>query len=292
MNLKNISEKQTIEFVKELLDYYGQTCSGSNNIIYTSNDIESSRNNVGWYRHENNEHQLCINVPNMMYATYYVQQKIISIEDFYAFVALCTGHEFRHFEQGTCIYNGKEIDGFNNEDAYNAELMMYIRSFFDSYYLLNKGYVKYEVDAEKFAVENGVKYLKEAFPNINADRSMVNAVNFYAMIQHDVFGLPTLPLGCGSIEEITDNLTKRIGNIKRIPNLQETLRVHNPYHYQNHNYFNLDEDRLLTPGLIQKYRDLDDAVKQDDLVMQTIFYSIDKKEESIENYPRICKRYS
>lgn len=60
--------------------------------------------------------------------------------------------------QGTVIYDDKTLEGFTKEDAIDAHLVMYIRYFFDAYYLLNKGNIKYEIDAEKFGVISGVKF--------------------------------------------------------------------------------------------------------------------------------------
>ena len=199
MFFKPINEKNTIEFVNDLLCYYSTIDKGSTNTILTSDDYESQRNNVGWYQHADNQHKIFVNVPNILYLKDVVDRGELDIDAYYAFTTLCTGHEFRHFLQGKCIWDGNEIDGYNQNDVLNSQLMLYIRYFFDAYYLLNKGNVKYEEDAEKFAIINGLQFLKNNFPNINAEQAMIDAVRYYAYLQSSGGIVSTLPTGCNSI---------------------------------------------------------------------------------------------
>lgn len=291
MYFKTINEKDSIKFVDDLLGYYSSIDSGSINTILTSKDSESQRNNVGWYQHIDNQHKIFINVPNMLYLKYAIDRGELDYDAYYAFLTLCVGHEFRHFLQGKCIWEGIEIDGYGQKDVLNAQLMLYIRYFFDAYYLLNKGYVKYEEDAEKFAIINGIEFLKNNFPNINAEKAMIDAVKYYANLQSRDGIISTLPEDCNSVEEILSKIDNRIRDNLRINDLTQTLFVHNLRYYGNHGYFGLDEDKLLTNELIEKYSKINDGNKQDLLVAKSILSLLEKPVESLEEFPILRKKY-
>lgn len=289
--MKEINEKNSIEFAKNLLDYYSQIDNGSINTILTSNDELSKRNNVGWYQHVDGKHKIYINIPNILYLKKAVDRGIVTVEAYYAFIVLCVSHEFRHFIQGRCIWDGLDIDGYGQDDVLNSQLMLYIRYFFDAYYLLNKGYVKYEEDAEKFAVVTSYNFLKYYFPTIDVDSSLISAVNFYAHIQRSSGGIPTLPIDCKTIEEVIKTIDGRINDNLRINDLRETLFVYNPKFYVNHGYFGLDENKLLSNELVEKYSKLTDGNEQDLLVAKAIISSINKPVESMDEFPVLKKRY-
>lgn len=291
MYFKELNEKNALCFARDLLKHYKKIDNNSIDTIYNSNNVECRRNNTGWYRYENNEHRIFINIPNIMYAKYAIERGEIGKDEFYAFLALCVGHEYRHFLQGRCIYDGKEFDGYGQHDVFNSELMLYVRFFFDSYYLLNKGNVKYEIDAEIFSILNGVKYLEERIPNMNAKRAFVGAVNFYGNIQRPNRS-STLPWDCHSIDEIITDLSERIRYNRRNPNLVETLFVHNPNFYQVHERFGLDEDKVLTDELIDNYRIDTSGSSRDLLVVKKILSILDRPLESLADFPKLRKRYS
>ena len=291
MEFKTINEKGSIKFVDDLLGYYSSIDNGSINTILTSNDLESQRNNVGWYQHVDDKHKIFINVPNMLYLKYPVDRGELDYNAYYAFLTLCVGHEFRHFLQGKCIFEGNEIDGYGQKDVLNAQLMLYVRYFFDAYYLLNKGYVKYEEDAEKFAVINGIKFLKDKFPNMNAEKAMIDAVRYYGNLQSRAGVISTLPEDCNSVEEILLKIDSRINDNLRIADLTKTLFVYNPRYYGNHGYFGLEEDELLTTELIEKYSKINDGSKQDLLVAKSILSLLKKPVESLEEFPTLRKKY-
>ena len=291
MEFKVINEKNSIEFVDSLLSYYSKIDAGSINTILTSNDLESKRNNVGWYQYVDNQYKIFINVPNMMYLKQAIDRGELDYQAYYAFLTLCVGHEFRHFLQGRCIYEGVEMDGYGQKDVVNAQLMLYIRYFFDAYYLLNKGYVKYEEDAEKFAIINGIKFLKNNFSSMDVEKAMVDAVRYYANIQSSGGIISTLPKSCSSVEEILSKIDIRIKENLRINDLNKTLFVHNPKCYGNHSYFGLDEDKLLCDTLVQKYSEINDGSKQDLLVASAIISILEKPVESLEEFPILKKKY-
>ena len=290
MVLKDLSEKNLVEFTSNLLDYYKVI---DNRLVinqYTSKDPESARDNVGWYRFDEGQHTVNLNIVNMLCAQFGIARGELDLESFYAFVTLCTGHEFRHFLQGTCIYDEKPIDGFDLKDSFNAEVMMYIRQFYDAYYLMNKGYLKYEVDADRFGVIEGVKFLKENFPNMDAKKSMTDAVNFYDNIQKRGVVLPTLPLGCKTYEEIVTAIAEKLRVNKRVP-LDESLFVYNTAFYQNHHNFGYDEEKAITEEVVREYNSLKDGSKQDLLIAKRILQSLEKPMGTVEHFPHLCKKY-
>ena len=289
--MKEINEKNSIEFANDLLDYYSEIDNQSINTILTSNDSESKRNNVGWYQHVDGKHKIFVNIPNILYLKSAVDHGEVTNDAYYAFIALCVSHEFRHFLQGRCIWEGIEVDGYGQIDVLNSQLMLYIRYFFDAYYLLNKGYVKYEEDAEKFAVNNSINFLKNHFPEMDVDAAIVNASNYYARIQSSFGAIPTLPVNCKSTDEILFKLGKRIEDNFRIKDLRKTLFVYNPNYYANHGYYGLDEDKLLSDELVQKYSKTTDGSKQDLLVAKKILSMLERPIESTEDFPVLRKRF-
>lgn len=291
MQIKPINEKNSITFVEDLLVYYSQIDNGSINTILTSNDYEAQRNNVGWYQYTDGKHNIFINVPNMLCLKYAVDKGELDNTAYYAFLTLCVGHEFRHFLQGRCIFEGAEMDGYGQKDVINAQLMLYIRYFFDAYYLLNKGYVKYEEDAERFSIINGINFLKVRFPDINVEKAMIDAVSYYAKLQSRGGIISTLPENCTSVDEIISKIDARIKDNLRINDLSQSLFVHNPRFYGNHNYFGLDEDRLLTDELVEKYAKINDGSKQDLLVANAILSLLEKPDESLDEFHALKKKY-
>ena len=292
MYFKEVNEEQAINFVNELLNFYKKFDNGSDNTILTHKDIESHRNNVGWYQHVNNQHKIFINIPNILCAQYAIENGLLDYDGFYAFLTLCTGHEFRHFLQGRVIYEGQEIDGYTQNDVFNSELMLYIRYFFDAYYLLNKGNVKYELDAERFSIINGIKYLNENYSGINVEKSMLDAINFYANIQSRGGSISTLPYGCKSINEVIQKLHDRIKNNERISELDKTLFVYNPRFYQTHICFGLDKNKVITNELLREYYNEKIGSQRDLLVVKRIISLLKYPEESLEEFPQLKKRYN
>lgn len=291
MYFQSVDEEKAVHFTKELLDSYKKIDDGVQDTILTHRDEESQRNNVGWYQHIDDQHKIFMNIPNILCARFGIQNGAIDYDGFYAFLTLCTGHEFRHFLQGRVIYDGQEIDGYTQDDVFHSELMLFIRYFFDAYYLSNKGNIKYEVDAEKFSIINGIQYLKEYFPGIPAEKSMLDAVNFYAEIQTRGGGISTLPLGCHTIEEAIQKLQENIQKNERIPEVDRTLFVYHPRFYQTHMRFGLDENQVLTRKFIEEYRREKDGSKRDLLVVNRILSLLEHPEKSLEEFPQLKKRY-
>ncbi len=276
-------EKKVYGFVKDYIDYLKKGDDNFKLNIFTSKDIESRRDNVGWYNY-NKGHIININAANLACATYFIGNGLFDIDAFFAFITLGVGHEYRHFMQGTVIYDDKTLEGFTKEDAIDAHLVMYIRYFFDAYYLLNKGNIKYEIDAEKFGVISGVKFLEDYNPNVDAKKAMLNAVNFYANLMSRGFIEPTLPLDNRSYEQIVERLNNNLGNDQRCNDLDCTLRVYDQGRYMLHEEYGLDEYKVITPELIYQYRNLNNIVDKDLLVANRILSLLDKKEESLEQF--------
>ena len=287
----NVDEKTSISLANELLEHLSKFQSGSKNIILTSDDPECLRDNVGWYQHIGDEHIININIPNILCYNMFIDKGLVDTNSYYAFLSLCVGHEFRHFMQGGCIWEKREIDGYGQNDVINAQAMLYVRKFFDAYYLLNKGFVKYEEDAEKFAVKNALEFLKTKFLDMDVEKAIVDAVRMYANIQSQGGIISTLPCNCENIDEIVSQLDERIEKNTRITPLSDALFVYNYKYYANHNYFALDENMLLTEKLIEDYGNLNDGSKQDILVAKSILSQIQKVEESLDEFPTLKEHY-
>lgn len=287
----NLVEKKVCSFVNDYMDYLKQINDNFKLNIFTSDDEESRRDNAGWYQY-NKGHIININVYNLTCVAYFIEQGIIDIDTFFALITLCVGHEYRHFGQGTCIYDGKDIDGFTKDDAIAAHLMMYIRYFFDAYYLLNKGHIKYELDAEKFGVTEGVKFLSHYNSDMDPFESMKNAVNFYAEITSRGFGEPTLPRNSRSYEEIIKKLDANLENNDRDNNLRKTLRVHLEKFYQNHIKYGLNEKLVITDELLEQYKECSNGFDKDLLVANRILELLVYPEESLEQFSHIKALYN
>ena len=70
MVLKELSEKNLVEFTSNLLDYFKVI---DNRLVinqYTSKDPESARDNVGWYRFDEGQHTVNLNIVNMLCAQF------------------------------------------------------------------------------------------------------------------------------------------------------------------------------------------------------------------------------
>lgn len=291
MFASGINEKKTVAFARDLLDYYSLINNGCNMSVLTSKDEESERNNVAWYYHDKGTHNIKINVPNLLGLKPALARGEIDRDAYYAFVAIIVGHEFRHFQQGECIWDGKEIDGFGQEDVINSQVMMYIRFFFDAYYLINKGFVKYEIDAEKFTIRESIKFLKDYFPNMDVEKAIVDAVRHYATIQIMGGTIPTLPDNARSTDEIIQILDKRMSDNLRVSDLRQTLFVHNPRFLNNHLQFGLDEGKLYTDELLEAYFKEPDGSKKDLIVAKAILNSVEKPVESMRDFPALRKAY-
>lgn len=287
----NPIEMKLYGFVRDYIDYLRQNQDNFVLNIYTSNDMEAMRNNAGWYQY-NNGHIINLNVYNLACSAGYIGNGLVDIDSFFALATLIVGHEYRHYSQGKCIYDGVSIDGFTNDDAIAAHLMMYIRYFFDAYYLLNKGHIKYEVDAEKFGVVEGVKFLNAYNPGMDAKRAMKNAVNFYANLVAHGFGEPTLPENSKSYDEIVRRLEFNLNNNTRNNNLGETLKVYRKQFYDNHDTFGLDKDKVITDNLLKEYQNLDNGFDKDLLVANRILEVLHFPEESLEQFGRIKQLYN
>lgn len=283
-------EKKVYSFVNDYMDYLKQINNNFKLNIYTSDDFESRRDNAGWYQYING-HIINLNILNMTCAANFIANGLLDVDSFFAFITLVVGHEYRHFLQGSVIYDNKELEGFTRHDAVAAHLMMYIRYFFDAYYLLNKGNVKYEVDAELFGVMEGAKFLSHYNPSIDAKDSIKNAANFYADLIARGFGKPTLPRKSSSYDELVRKLSININDNKRDNDLRSTLQVFLKSFYSTHGYYGLDENLLITNDLMQNYAKLENGFDKDLLIANRILNLLEKPEESLEQFTRIKNFY-
>ena len=116
-------------------------------------------------------------------------------------------------------------------------------------------------------------------------------VRYYSQFQSNMGIVSTLSEDCNSVEEVLSKIDDRIRDNFRIKDLTQTLSVHNPKFYNNHEYYGLNEEELLTDDLIERYSKINDGSKQDILVAKAILSSLEKPVESLEEFPVLKKRY-
>lgn len=268
-----LGERKLSLFALDLLEYYSDIDNHSKNIILTSRDNMSHKSSVGWYKYVGKEHFIYINIPKI--------KSLCSNKDLYAYLTLCAGHEFRHFLQGRVIWD-KQISDYSIEEATQEQILLYISMFYDAYYYYNRQYLKYELGAFKFAIVNGMIYLKEKFPNMDVETSMLNAVKLYFKID-DINE-------CKSIDDVIATLDNRMEENIRINDLSKTLTVYNSKVYANHGYYGL-KDNLLNQELINNYNSLESGSDKDYLIFKTILSSLDKPVDSLKKYPMLKTKY-
>ncbi len=289
-NLERIDEEIVTAFVYDLLDYYQKFDDNSINVVHGS-DENIPRNNAGWYHYKDEMHYIHINVPNILNLKNAVDAGLLTTRDFYSFVSLIVGHEFRHFLQARFAMDGIPIEGYTKKDILLNELIIYIKMFFDRYYQLNKGFIKCEEDAEKFAVKNSLEFLSNYYPELEPEVSIVRAVNFYARLHTRAGMISTVPGGSKSVDEILTRIEEHIKKNLRIPDLSKTLTVADPRHYEVHDYFGLNREAMMTPEFLRKYRSIFNGSKQDLLVVRRILNAINNPLESLESFPEMRKRF-
>lgn len=74
-------EKKVYGFVKDYIDYLKNGDDNFKLNIFTSKDIESRRDNVGWYNY-NKGHIININAANLACATYFIGNGLFDIDSF------------------------------------------------------------------------------------------------------------------------------------------------------------------------------------------------------------------
>ena len=287
---EKIDGVEIANFVNELMDYYSKIDDNNVTIIHKSGE-QKERNNAGWYHYLSGKHCIHINIDNILNLKKAVDMGNITNKDFYCFVSLIVGHEFRHFLQARYTKDGVFLDGYTNRDILCGELIIYIKMFFDRYYLLNKGFIKFEEDAEKFAIKGSLKFLKEYYPELDPEISIVRAVKYYAYLQYRAGMVSTVPSEFNSIDKILSEIDRRIEENSRIPDLSITLGVNNPLCYKVHNYYNLDCSKLFTREFLSKYSSLKDGTKQDLLVVSRILSLINYPSESLQSFSELQKIY-
>ncbi len=288
MTLRNINKKNVAAFIDELFDYYCLIDSNYEKVIYTKN---SPRNNAGWYHYYQGKHLININIPNIMTLTSLINNKSFNNIDFYTFVAFIVGHEYRHFLQTRYAKEGVYYEGCHESDILADELVIYIKMFFDQYYLLNKGFIRFEEDAEAFAIKNTLSFFKDNYSNIDSEKALINVLNYYARMQERAGIISTIPLFFNGIDDVLNRIDERIKNSRRIPSLNATLDVKNPICYEVQKMFDLDKEKMLSKLMIARYESLDDGYMQDLLVAKKILSLISYPEKSLEAFPALKKIY-
>lgn len=276
MFFNNKNERNTLLFIRDLISYLEEiddTKLRINNL--SKRDKLSSKKNFGWYKYVGREHNLTFNIPYILSYVNHLKDKM-DTETYYAFLTLIVIHEYRHYMQGAAIYNNKQVDELSQDDILNTERILLIKFFYDAYYYLNKNDFKYELDALKYAIITGTKYLDEKYPNINASRAMLNALKIY----EKEFAT-------------TDAVTKideKMKSASRV-DLNDSLIVVNPKIYGNHGYYGLEHDKLFTEDLISQYATEEDVLKKDKILYDAILSSCTKPYDVVTKYPALRKEY-
>lgn len=292
MKTNDITEEKVIFLIKKILNYNQKLADSPYRVkIITSQDELSKVNIVSWYRYVNGAHKLYFNVPKILSLALGVKRNLIDNNTFYTLVTLIVEHEYRHLQQGKVSLGEKNLRDYSEMDAYNMELMMYIRHFYDNYYLKNRAYVKYELDAEKFAVVNGVNFWRKASPKHDAEKLLVDAVNYLGLLQSKEQS-STLPTRKESLKEIIEDIDKRIMANLRIWELNETLTVSNPSCYRNQKLFGLHNEKVLSQELSDAYFEELRGCKQDELIVNRIIDSLDYPAKSLKSFPALQRKYN
>ena len=287
MSLNELTERNIISFILDLFDYYKQIDDNSINVIYYG---KASRGNLGWYFYNDSKHEIHINAPMCIYLKSGIEQGIININDAYAFISMCVGHEFRHFLQSRYTHDGIKLEGYNQNDVLRDELINYIKLFFDNYYLLNKAFLKPELDADKYSIVSSLDFLNKYNIEMDAKKSILNALRYYRLLQLDASGFSTIPHS-NSMDEIINYIDRQIKINKRIPDLAKALTSKDLACQRNREVANLNHSKFYSQSFFDEYETLKSGYKRDLLVAKQILYSIDNPNSTLEKFPAMRKKF-
>lgn len=289
-----IDESSIKNYLNDYMDYLKTRDNTVKTIFVGPEDEESERNAGAWYNREpeTGDHRIFFNMPNLDCLLYYLANNEISIDQFFGILTLFVGHEYRHFEQGRCMWDGKCVDGFNLQDGLETQMVLYIRYFFDVYYSRNKGYLKCEEDAELFAIKNGIDFIKDKFPRINAEKAILDSANFIGSLNGEIAAIGgTLPYHSDSIDELVKELNRRIEENYRHPWLPATLRVSSLERLALQVKYGIDYEALMTDEFIYGYKDLKGGYNMDLYVVKRLLGIVNDKEKSLREFNILKDKY-
>lgn len=180
-------------------------------------------------------------------------------------------HEYKHLEQ-TEKY--KYNPDFSKESKDIARMNAIQQNGLSNYYFENYRNDPKEVDATKYGIEEAVKYVKEQFPEIDADNAIVDYIQTYIQKdKDDEYGLHMFDEDkSATVEDILNQLQERMENPTRVD--FEQVR----------NGFIDDKDlkELLTDEFIEKYDKCNSVEEKDSMVLAEI---IKLHPEILQEYP-------
>lgn len=180
-------------------------------------------------------------------------------------------HEYKHLEQ-TEKY--KYNPDFLKESKDIARMNAIQKNGLSNYYFENYRNDPKEVDATKYGIEEAVKYVKEQFPEIDADNGMVDYIQTYIKNdKDDEYGFHMFDEDkSATVEDILNQLQERMENPTRVD--FEQVR----------NGFIEDKDlkELLTDEFVERYNKCTSIEEKDSMVLAKI---IKLHPEILQEYP-------
>lgn len=290
-----IIDRNTIKrYLSDYLDYLSVRDNNFKTIFVDETNLESTRNVAAWYnRHpDTGEHRIFLNMVNLSALFYYLSEGHISVDQFFAVLTLMAGNEYRHFEEGRCMWDGVSKEGFTEQDGLETQMVLYIKYFFDIYYRRNKGYLKFEEDAVLFSIKNGIEYIKNRFPNVDAEKAILDAVNFLGSLNGKIESVgATYPYHSESLEELIQELNSRIEKNYRHPWLPATLRASSIERLDLQAEYGIDYEAFMTDEFIYGYKDIGNGYNKDLYVVKKILDTVNDKEKSLKEFNILKVKY-
>lgn len=289
-----IDDSTVVNYLSDLIDYYKVRDNNFKTIFLSDEDKESSKSVSAWYNHEilTGEHTIFFNLCNFRSLFYCLSTGLIDINEFFGILTLIAGHEYRHFEQGRSMFDKKEVSGFTFQDGLETQTVLYIANFFDMYYLINKGNLKCEEDAELFAIKNGIEFMKNKIPDIDAKKAILGAAKFLANLYKDSSFMSTMPDQSDSIDILIKKIELRIEKNDRQQFLPKAMRVVDPACFGFHEKYNLDYYKLMSNyDFLSEYAYTSDGAKRDMLVAKRILGLVNDPVDSLNEVNILKERY-
>lgn len=180
-------------------------------------------------------------------------------------------HEYRHLEQ-TEKY--KYNPDFSKDSISIAKMNAIQTNGLSNYYFENYRNDPKEVDATKYGFEEAIKYVKQEYPEINAEKGIEEYVSSYIESdRNDEYGFHMFDEDrSGTVQEILDQLQDRIDHPTRV----DLSKVASGF---------IDDERLkeiLTDEFIKTYESCSTVEEKDDLIFQEV---VKLHPEILDEYP-------
>lgn len=289
-----IDENTIRRYLSDYLDYLSVRDNNFKRIFIENGDSEGLRNAGAWYnRHpDTGEHRIFLNLSNLDYLLYYLSENEIGADEFFGILTLMAGNEYRHFEEGRSMWDGVPKEGFTLQDGLETQMVLYIRYFFDVYYKRNKGYLPFEENAVLFSIKNGIDFIKEKFPNVDAEKAILDSVNFLGSLHGEIAADGnTYPYHSDSIDDLIKELNRRIDENYRHPWLPATLRASSEARLALQREYGIDWRSFMSDEFIYGYKDIEGGYNKDLYVVKKILDTVNDKEKSLREFNILKGKY-